>query len=155
MLDLAALNNLSDAEARKLYTTLAFRFSAKKSHDFTAEERMIYELIKKHVAGHARIAPLEIAVNAQGVGIGNYCEKVADLFDLIRLGSDKLVRRPVRYAIADLMIECLAEDLQERGVALSFRSIVTNLSRARSVFEANFPGYISARILHRTIQAAA
>jgi hypothetical protein len=106
-------------------------------------------------------APLHHALNAflgdkrHGVPRATYREAVETVYHLVAEAQ------PVRHnvqdhaALAALVLDCLAQDLIARDIAVNPKNMIEELPRLRVAVNKCFPGYIDAKLLHKLIRVVA
>lgn len=59
--------------------------------------------------------------------------------------------RTLRIQVRDLVLRCLAGYLRARGVPTTPTTLLNNFDKLRSAVDQEYPGYISAQLLHRVV----
>lgn len=142
-----ALDDLDLAEQRQLYDQLAYRFS-KQPAKLSVDEIELWDAIGDALGlpGRERM-PLQSYIQAHGKT--KYCDAVAAAEFLISRSMPEIVRRPVKAAVRRCMLACLAKWLRSRDLPATPTVMVQSLGNLEHAVNACYPGYISARLLHR------
>ena len=142
-----ALDDLDPAEQRQLYDQLAYRFS-KQTQTFSADEIELWDAICDVLnLGKRERMPLKSYV--QQHGRTKYGDQVTVVELLIARSVPEMIRRTVKSAVRRRMLACLAKWLRSRDLPVTPTIMTQNLGMLEHAVNACYPGYISARLLHR------
>lgn len=92
----------------------------------------------------------------QSFGVTKYQEAVSALHAFIDHGcADGMIPPPVRSAVLRKTMDCLVRYARALDLPLTPKSVMQMVNMARHAVEAQFPGYVAAKLLHRVAPAAA
>lgn len=91
---------------------------------------------------------------AQGVSRREWGEAVEAIIHFCDQAEPVRRRDEDRAALLDLVLECLAADMQKRKEWVTPKTILEALPRLHIAVDQAFPGYIAAGLLHKLIRLA-
>lgn len=145
-----AIDALSDADARKLYDQLGFRFS-RTSKDMTADETLVWNAMCQVLATPSR--PCSPFLKAHGKAL--YASQVKALISYMHASVAAPLRRGEELALMTLIIRCIVAWLMRGDTAIMPSTILNSVDYVSSAVDKSYPGYSHARMLGYLVQAAA
>lgn len=155
--------NADDEDARAILSELTARFdSVKRSSKaaFSADEQTTWDAITEAHAEHAFGSdsgrkPQPLAVFAKFYGVARYSEAALILTDIVNAGSARItdpLRRPVRREIERTLLRALVKWMAGRRIVVTPKTICEQMPNIRHAFEASYPGYLDAGMLHAVVR---
>lgn len=143
------LDALTDQEAREAHARLAMRLS--KQRDFSADEQDLWDALC--VALNVR-APISLNKFVDTFGVSKYREAVTAAHGYLTQSCALILRRPSRKVLLATIMECLVDNVRERGIPVTPGTVLGNIGTLAFAVEESFPGYADARMLHRIATVA-
>ena len=148
------LAGMSRSDMLLLQDRLAYAMKKTSRDPITTAEQMIWDAVCDACGLRDRARP-PIAQAMDKIGRGKFNEYIVVLNDFVAAGSGGAnLRRPVHQAILTTVLRCLVQRLRHRGISLSPRTVLMNLSQLSIAVEQRFPGYVEAHLLHRVAPIA-
>lgn len=140
------VQKLSRADRDQLIATLAYENRTKKKLvDLSSEEELILSTILDLTQVHiARQRFLE------NYGANKFKVKAEEFLGFVEPSRVKLGRHDINGVITTCL-SSLAEEMKARGMPLTPRGMLDNISLLPSAVDQGFPGYAAAGFLHRII----
>ena len=140
------LNGLTDDEKRELQAHLAFSLQARPA-SYSDSELALWEALAE-VCKVSNARPALDAV-VKSIGRKAYADKAAAVAALLKKAVLPATRRPLVNALRLIMLQSLCASLKARGLPVSPRSLLSNISMLADAVDAQFPGYLEAGLMLR------
>lgn len=149
---LATIETLPSGEQRRLFDQLAYKQSnTKRKAEFSPDEKHVIEAMH-HVC---RGRPGSVEGSVKNYGRRKFADDVEYVLHYIRKAAGSRLRREHEQALLNVIMRCLAQQLERRGLMVSPNLLLNNLDYLEHAVDQQFPGYADARMLHRVAMAAA
>lgn len=151
MVSIDDLGNLTEAERKQLYSTLAFEFASTGKPDaFSPDEQITWHAICDSLGAHRALGPLLDRLNKKKDQTrAEFSESIALLMDWIDRGCGQPVTKTQRMAIVSSGVECLNRYLRRNGALVTHSTMLMNLEKIPGLIDRAYPMYQSSKILHR------
>jgi hypothetical protein len=118
------------------------------SKPLSREESVVFDALMS-------VCDVKIAQNRflESYGRAKYAEKVQTVYEYVA-STRKFLRLPQVQALVALCLRCLANDLKSREIPTTPKIVLDNLNFLAHAVDKAFPGYASAGLLHRLVDAA-
>lgn len=149
------LQDLNEADRRKLYATLAEQYgrAGGKSVQFTDEEQLVWDAICE-VMGSKRQLTDVLTRAGKDYTRASYADDVDELMSWLDAGCRERVNRTQRIALIGAAVDCLARYVGSGPAPLVHKTLVQQLCKAAWALDRAFPGYQDARLLDRIVAIA-
>jgi len=149
--DVDVLDGLTVQQQRALLDRLSHKLSSAKV-EWKPEHHALWSAVCAHVDSDRRLLPA-MPQFVKSYGVKRF--KIAcDVFrDFVSSACPTKMRRVERAAVESLVAGCLASELRRGGRPVTPTTMLDMMAFLAGCVNRDFPGYASARMLHRVVAA--
>ena len=145
------VDELSDAEARRLYDRLGLRFSRTARDNLSTDEAIVWQAVCSAMNTPKRPAGPFLKYH----GRATFGQQAKALIDFMRGSAASPMQRGEELILMALIVRCIVAWLSRGDRPVMHATVLNSAEYVASAVDRAYPGYARARMVGYLVQAAA